>query len=382
MDATWPPTGETAVLLGQLAEMIERGGAAHLLDAAVVRADERDFPEAWQPTAAAVERLLARLLWHAHVDLDVAIDDLRGGGGASAMLSRSAIVWIETIDGVAAFQIEVIGNDNVAGALSHEVGRAYLGWIAAATPYRDDRAPPSERDGTIAAVYLGLGVVAANASAYQRTAGKLIGQTAVTEWDVVVTGGLATQDILYLLAVQAVLRGASIAAHATLRSAELRDRLAGAIAELSRHRDAIAAHLGVDLDATRPTLERDPAPATVADADRPEPDARARFTGQRTYRLKRSKLASRAALGLLAGVAITGTCASIFGVLPTSFLAVMIAPAFLGGAIGARNVSDYCTRCGVGLAADATRCVGCGATVAGRVDREADVHARELEHDD
>lgn len=77
MRVAWPPQGAQAVLLDQLAEIIARGGAAHLLDAPVVKMDTRDFPDAWKPTRAAVERLLARLFWHAHVDLDVAIDDLR-----------------------------------------------------------------------------------------------------------------------------------------------------------------------------------------------------------------------------------------------------------------------------------------------------------------
>lgn len=386
MDVTWPPSGAQAVLLGQLAELIERGGVAHLLDAPVVRMDTRDFPEPWQPTLAAVERLLARLFWHAHVDLDVTVDDLRGEAEPGKLLSRSEISWIQTKDGVAEFQCDAIGNDNVAGALCHEVGRAYLAWMAAATPYRDDRGPPSERAGSIAAIYLGLGVLAANAAEYRRTAGEIRGRTAVTEWDVVMTGGLSTPEALYLLAAQRVLIGAPVDAHTTLRG-ELREQLAAMVDALAPHRAALAEHLAIDLAAPRPPLARDPAPAAVSDDQRPEPDRKQRFAGARTYRTPEHRMESRMFFGLVLGIGAAVLLGAIAGAgaLPLwVYFGVVGAITAAGGVIGLRTFRDRCYwgKCLAILPRTATACPGCGATIAGRLEDHRDELARQAEEED
>ena len=123
------------------------------------------------------------MLWLCYVDLDVAIDEPPGRGRAVGprCCGSSAIAWAETADGVARFEVGEIGNDDVAGLMSHEVGRAFAAWLADAAPYREAAAePPSTRDGSIAAVYLGLGVLAANSATYNRTAGArltLVGAT-------------------------------------------------------------------------------------------------------------------------------------------------------------------------------------------------------------
>lgn len=374
------------MLLDQLAELIERGGAARLLDAPVVKMDTRDFPDPWQPTRAAVERLLARLFWHAHVDLDVAIDDLRALDAGAQLLSRSAIEWMQTKDGVAEFQLEAIGNDNVAGALSHEIGRAYLAWIAAATPYREARSAPTDRDGSIAAVYLGLGVLAANAAEYHRSAGELRGRTAVTEWDVVMTGGLSNDEVLYLLAVQAVLRDAPIDAHGTLRR-ELRDRLRDAIAGLTPHRAELAARLGVDLAAPRTPLERDPAPARVSDAERPEPDRRTRWAGAETYRVSERRTAWGGLLGFLVSIVLVIMLAAATNrgeLSPYLLIAAFVVPIVVGLILGRRARYDRCywNQCMRIQPPAATACPGCGARIAGRIEDFREELARRAEEED
>ena len=385
MDAgiVWPPTGAQSELLGRLAQLIEHGGAAHFLDAPIACADPRDFPEPWQPTAVAVERVLVRLLWLAHVDLDVALDDLRRYDASDTMLRRSAISWIDTSDGVAHFQIETIGNDDVAGLLCHEVGLAYAAWHAGAAAYRDaPPPPPSERDGSVAAIYLGLGVVATNAALYNRVASKVVGQTSVSETDVVTTGGLAPAEALYLLAVQAVLRGgAPIDAHATLRE-HLRPGLADDVVALTPHRVALAAHLGLDLDAPRPALARDPAPPVVADDARPEPSLRARNAGLRTYRLQWSRRGPATGIGLVGGLVATAIVGAAGLLSPALFVALLGGPMVIGEVLGSRVVFDVCPRCVGRLPAEVTTCPGCGATIAGRIAREREMALRELEHDD
>jgi hypothetical protein len=118
--------------------------------------------------------------------------------------------WIETRDGVVHFQIEQICNDNVVGMLAHPVGRAFAAWLAGAVPYREQIAePPSEREGSVAVAYLGLGVVAVNAALYGCVASEQRGREVMTEREVVVDGGLPPCALLILLAVQAVLREGS-----------------------------------------------------------------------------------------------------------------------------------------------------------------------------
>jgi hypothetical protein len=183
--------------------------------------------------------VLVRLLWLAHVDLDVAIDDQRRFDPAPRRASD--IRWIATTAGVARFQIAAIGNDDVVGLLSHEVGLAYAAWQAGAAAYRDaELPPPSERDGSIAAIYLGLGVLATNAA--------LEGH-----------GGLGLAAAIYLLAIQAVLRDEPIAA--TRPCASGIPHLVGPW-PLAPHRER-SRRTEIDLHAPRAAV-RDPAPPPVA----------------------------------------------------------------------------------------------------------------------
>lgn len=391
--SSWPPDDTESELLTRLALLVERGGAAHFLDIPVACADQRDFPDPWELTATAVERLLLRLLWLAYVDLDVALEDARRPELEEKLLPRSEIEWLETSDGVAHFHLERIGNDNVAGLLAHEVGKAFLAWLDGASPYRGEAAePPTAREGTIAAVYLGLGVVAANAAQYARTAGVLRGQMSVSESEVVVTGGLTPSELIYLLAVQAVLRGPGsgqkrlgIPAHATLTN-HLRERLEGEIAALAPHRDELAARLGLDLAAPRPALEREAAPGIGV--ERPEPELRERSAGLRTFRVSVHRMWVRGAAGFGLGILPMFVAAIVLGIvngqreqplllpdlLPMPLLLLLIlGPIALGtlaGAInGLRTRWDVCAdpECRQIIPEATALCPGCGATVAGRI---------------
>lgn len=304
MDVSWPPSGDDSQILEELRLLIEQGGAGHFLDAPIARADERDFPEPWQPTRACLERLLLRLFWLAYVDLDVTVDDLRSGAfDPNKILRRSVIDWIETKDGTAAFQVEEIGNDNVAGHLAHEVGRAFAAWVDAPGLYREaTAAPPSARRGSVAAVYLGLGVVACNGAYYHRVGSEIRGRDAYTERDLVTNGGLTPPQLVLLLAVQAVLRGKEEAAHELLALEAVREDFRAAVVKLRPHRREIAAHLGLDLEAARPPLQREAAPPTVSDEERPERDRKARFAGRLAARVEHRRLYHGIAVGLVSGL--------------------------------------------------------------------------------
>ncbi len=366
----WPPPPHLGRLLDELAALVERAGAARFLDAPVVRADERDFPEPWRPTAAALERLLLRLLWHAHVDLDVVLDDRRGPRREVGRLRTTELELVEVVDGAARFEVAEIGNDDLAGHASNLVGDAFLRWTARSAPYREAAIVPTPAEATLAAIYLGLGVLVANASSYARRATELQAQWVISEDQHVAVGGLGPTEACFLVAVQAVVRPAPVDALATLRPNQ-RARVSAFVDELTPHRAPLAARLGLDLDAPRPALARDPAPPTVDDAARPEPDLERFNRGHVTFRVGHHHgglgLAAGAAVGLVAGLGLAGTL-----VAPV-VTAIAIAPMFAGLAWGRQRRYWLCAdpACGRRVPRDAATCPGCGGAVAGEL-RHAD----------
>jgi hypothetical protein len=150
------------------------------------------------------------------------------------------------------------------------------------------------------------------------------------------------------------------------------------VAALAPHREAIAAHLGVDLHAPRAALVRDPAPPPVA--ARPEPEPTQRCAGMRTYRIRTSNIRAGVVLGALASAGL-GSVALAVGVAVPVFGALVVAPIGVGAWLKRRRY-DECPRCLHQLPPPATRCPGCGATIAGRVASTAEMDLLELEADD
>ncbi len=373
-------TPERSILLDRLADLIARGGSARFLDVPVVRADARDLSDPWTETRAAVERLLVRLLWLAYVDLDVELDDARVAARPSyEVLRRSAIVWLETVDGVARFQLEALGNDDVAGQLSHQLGLAYLAWIDGPAPYRELPRDASLADGSLAAVYLGLGVLAANSSSYHRHYADVRGNSTYAENQRVSEGGQTPEALTFLLAVQQVVRGAPIDAHATLQPT-LRDWVRDAVDAIAPYRAELLAHLGLELDAPRPQLERAPAPPPVADDRHAEPDLRAFNHGRRTFRVRQTRVGQGIFLGMLAGVPVLIT-AMRYGLSIPIGLAGIAAAMVGGGVLGHRRRHFVCSepRCSRRVAATDATCPGCGGTISGEIAHADDRLAREEE---
>jgi hypothetical protein len=381
MDPSWPPSTDEAALLTRLASVLERAGPSRLLDAPIVAADARAFPDPWWPTVAALEQLLRRLLWHAHVDLDVALEDLRHPYAGPA--AKSVVDWRGTVDGVAQFRVTALGNDDIAGLLTHQLGCAFAASLDTGALYRDARRPEvTLRDGSIAAVYLGLGVLATNAAVHlviDNTQEVELGK--IRPPKVILNGGLTTSEACYLLAVQAVARGGEVAALATLRF-DLRRHVAHAIAALQPHRAALLDRLGLDLAAARPPLERAPAPPPVTGADRPAPapPRGRRFWGVRSYRLQRSRASEHGLLGFAAGAA-TSAALAIAHLTPLApvVAAVTVGAMTIGALHGLRRRVARCIRCGGELPAAATACPACGASIVGTVTSMHELRALELD---
>src|SRR5690349_10931414 len=107
--AAWPPTPEQRQHLVTLAQLIKRFGAARFTTTPLVRADTRDFPDAWEPTLAALHRVLYRLYWHAHVDAEIEIEDVRPAKAPEyKMLETSTIELGKVEAGRVSYHVEVI----------------------------------------------------------------------------------------------------------------------------------------------------------------------------------------------------------------------------------------------------------------------------------
>jgi hypothetical protein len=204
-------------LLGVLAELIAKGGAERFL-LPPVAPGRAAFPEPWAPTTAGIHLLLRRMLWHAGIERTVELDDDRlATAPPTESKPATRIDVVEVTKDRARFTLYFIGEDEVAGTLAHEVGtlHAALQRSDKADPYRTAEPPTitidPDRDlerGSIATVYLGLGVLAANAAFQQySSAGRFNGGYVPLQYDVLRAGAVPMSALAYLVAVQATIRG-------------------------------------------------------------------------------------------------------------------------------------------------------------------------------
>jgi hypothetical protein len=295
---SWPPTHEQQGHLARLATLIRQFGAERFTEAPLVRADERDFPETWEPTPTGVHRVLYRLCWHAHWEPpNVVVADVRPPKAPNApMLVTSEIELASaTVDAIR-FEIGAIGNDDVAGLLSHRLGLAFLE-LAPGDPFRGDTNDLTETAGSVAAVYLGLGVLVANSSMYRRYASRTVARAVIEEQHVAKVGGLSIADATFLVAVQDIVRDDFQPALETLHEPQ-REWIERWKAVLDPHEDELRAML--ELDAAEPhPLERGAVPRTPPAL--PERDLRKFNVGRTTFRVPYRGYWA-AGLGVAAGI--------------------------------------------------------------------------------
>lgn len=363
-------------LLDELAELVAGGGPGPLLQAPV-EPGAAAFPEPWAPTPAGVTLLLRRLAWHGGIVREICADDMRE---AAPPTERKPATRVELVElrtpphatgetgagaGAAAsalFAIGYIGEDDIAGTLAHEIGVAHA--VATrrdeADPYRTVERSVVEVDpdldlehGSIATVYLGLGVLAANAAFQQYSRG---GRTAYDplEYDVLRAGYVPMSDLAFLLAVQAVVRGETAPPRGL--SPPQRDEVVAWLGALRGKTAALRDRLGIAADArgqARPAVERF-ADAVLAPAPVPPKNA----FRWRTH---------RGGVGLIAGTVLGVSCAAIVA-------SRGMAPIFaFGGAaaghiVGRRVPVPRCSACATVLPPDATTCRRCGAVLRGEIE--------------
>jgi len=354
-------------LLGVLADFIAHTGAAPFL-LPPVAPGAKAFPEPWAPTRAGVQLLLRRLLWHADMDRDVEIDDRRAGAPPTERKPATRVELIEVHGSKAVFALGFVGDDDVVGTLAHEVGT-----IHAAThrpedpePYRTAEPPvvhvDPDRDperGSIATVYLGLGVLAANAAFQQYSrGGRFNGGYVPLEYDVLRAGAIPMSALAYLLAVQATVRDESAPPDGL--EPPQRDEVAQWMKVLGEERAALLERLGIGpsdhLDREGKPLQRAAVTAfpdaSLEDEARP---ARNAFRWQ----------TNRGGVGLVAGtvLGIGFAFAMSRGMMPLTF----VGGAATGHLIGRRVRVPRCSACANVVRSDATTCTHCGARLRGDI---------------
>ncbi len=361
-DPAAPDLATRDQLLVVLAELIARGGVDRFLVEPVVPGAGA-FPEPWAATRSGVELLLRRLAAHAGFDRAIAIDDRRAGPPPTERKPATRIELVSVDRREALFALGFVGSDDVVGTLAHELGVAHAVLVRPdrAEPYRSQAVDVLEVEdgdatrGSIATVYLGLGVLAANA-AYQRYAwgGRFNGAYEPLEFEVLHAGHLEMPALAYLLAVQAVVRGDSTPPPG-LESPQ-RDEVAAWVRALRDERAALCERLGVSA-AARGTARAPVSPFADARLE-PEPE----HTRKTAFRWR----TNRGGVGLLAG--------TVFGASLAMLVATRgVVPLFaFGGAAGGHLVGrrvpvPRCSACASVVPAGATQCPHCGALLRGDI---------------
>jgi hypothetical protein len=362
-----PSPQRREALLAELATLIARDGAAPFL-APPVEPNEASFPEPWKPTSSGVTALLRRLAWHAGQARGIVIMDQRRGALATERKAKSQIDLTEVRSRELAFTLLFVGEDDVTGALAHELGVAHaaLSRADAPEPYRTN-VPAAltvdpDRDlerGSIATVFLGLGVLAANASFQQYSRdGKYAGGYISLEYDVVKAGYVPVEDLTYLLAVQAVVRGSAAppAGLASTQKAEVRAWMSALAEQRATLRERLGVAPGATGAAARPTVVR------FDDVDVGDDEQAPR----RAFRWR----VTRAGMGLFFGLVVGFLAGCVVARVIHRGEAVAggaLLGALLGLIAGRRRQIARCSACATIVAVDATRCRKCGAAFHGDI---------------
>ena len=377
-----PLGAQQRALLAELATLIAAGGAWRFLRAPVVAANHAFFPEPWDETRAGIGRVVGRTLWHAYLPLEARVRDVRKPAVRSFKLLRETKIALTGVDRRGAdLEIAALGNDEVAGLVSHEVGRAFVGWTSHGSggPFRT--ASPSElptpRSGSIATVYLGLGVIAANAAYFDRSAGDLRDRAAHAERRR--RDGIDVAEIAFLLAVQATVRGKVPPAFWSLRPTPA-DYVTRWRRDLAAHAGELRALLGLDGDLALAPPPRPTTPAAVhVHGDIAEADLHKHNLGLPVFRYTEDNNVTATVFGSVAG-AVMGAAA--VAVAPVHGLATVIGVVAMaaGAGFGVWKRRLLCASCGGAVTKLDTACERCGGCIVGDLARLEDRDAREAEY--
>ncbi len=358
-----PERGERDQLLATLADLIDRGGAERFLKPPVVPGTTM-FPEPWAPTESGVSLLLRRLATHAKLERRIVIEDRRAGAPPTERKPATRVELVTVTKTDATFALGFIGSDDVVGTLAHEIGVAHavLHRSDTSEPYRSQAPAVLEvesRDGargSIASVYLGLGILAANAAyQYYSWSGRFNGAYNPLEYQIVRATHVPMASLAYLLAVQAVVRGGD-SPPAGLEPPQ-RDETLAWIKVLRDQRQDLRERLGLapGVQGTERSVVTRFGDAVLIE----EPEA---VTGKVAFRWR----THRGGVGIVAG--------AVFGVGVALLIASRGASPWLvlgsaggGHVVGRRVRVPRCSACASVVPPGATHCASCGAILRGDI---------------
>jgi hypothetical protein len=361
-----PSPAARDALLATTAELIARAGVERFM-MEPVQPGAQMFPDHWARTRYGVSVLARRLALHAGVDRAVEIEDRRAGAPPTERKPATRIECIAVTASEARFALGFLGTDDVVGTIAHEIGVAFAVQHRHEKegPYRSQEPKILEPDGhdsergSIATVYLGLGVVAANAAyQYYSWAGRFNGAYEPLEFQIVRATHVPVSSLAYLLAVQAVVRApdGKATAPAGLEPPQ-RDEVTVWLKLLRGKRAELRARLGIAADVAT-TSRTAPEPFTDLETDE-ELDQVVR---KNAFRWR----THRGGVGLIAG--------TVFGVSVAMFVASrgMVPWAVVGGAtgghvLGRRVRVPRCSACATVVPDDAAQCPHCGALLRGEI---------------
>jgi hypothetical protein len=287
----------------------------------------------------------------------------------------------------------------VAAALCHVVAHAYrarhglaIGAVVEGhyreMPARNERRTAlEERLTDVTAIYLGLGVLAANGAHRQRTSGRMVGSYATWQMSTERLGTLGPHAASYLLDAQVVVRGLDaaarkrLAAHLEINQAAY---FSATCADLeSAGVEALRERLGVPDPSAWPPPPDLAALTAPYTGDRPVPRARPNerrleAEGTPVFRVRDHWGIT---FSVLAGIA---AWLAIGHVTDGNLIIIGIAVAFaipLGFRLGRRVGAFQCASCETRLDVGAEVCSGCGGHVIGEIARREDRLAALEEHE-
>ena len=210
----------------------------------------------------------------------------------------------------------------------------------------------------IATVYLGLGVVAANAAFQQYSTRASIDAYAPHVYEVHRAGYVKMSDLAYLIAVQAIVRGERTAPPGL--GPPQRDEVVAWMDALRERRAELCERLGI------PSSERGTqrAPAVrFSDVDVRDDELPA--TRRNAFRWQ----THRGGVGMIAGM-VLGSCMALAE--PGIVLWSSLAGGAAGHLVGRRVRAVRCSACATVIAHDAIACRKCSATLRGDIKRLAE----------
>lgn len=396
-----PPEGEREWVLDALRELVRTCGHEHLVSAPVVLPSASYFPDRWSPDAGGVRRLALRILRYAALDeLDVAVEMFDEGQAEDARLGPGALVHTQAHEGAAAWfagivdetclfgaSVGLLGDPGgVTAALAHETAHAFRHVRALVVDDRDLEECLTD----LSTVYLGLGVLTANASLRHRswavtTNGTSLGGHA---WSTQHLGYLSPQALCFALAVfervrdrGATERRAIVDALGTNQAGffkAARRWLAREFAEATALRERLGLPDASGWPQPGRLEELLAAPLEEGDAGGAEPEPSAAVArSERDWnvggKVWRVPIAHSPMLGFMIVAAAVVASVPLFD----ASQELLALAAIVAGVVAARRIPRRfpryeCSTCNGLVRRDAVRCALCGGTVAGTLARAED----------